>query len=65
MQTPIPHAIARVIQHLRNVLGSLLPGFRRGGCEVRDCFFEQRRVVAAAGFEEQLAGGCAIFISHG
>jgi hypothetical protein len=54
VQTPVPHAILRFVQHLRDVCGRLLPLFRGCRCEVGDCFLEQVGVVAATRFEDKL-----------
>lgn len=54
MQTPIPHAIFRFVQHLRDVRSRLLPLFRGCGCHVGDCFLEQVGVVATTRFEDKL-----------
>jgi hypothetical protein len=60
MQTSIAQSIIRFVQRLSDMLRRL---FSSLGCcrrEVRDRFFQERGVVAAACFEDKLAGRCAL-----
>jgi hypothetical protein len=60
MQTSIAQSIIRFVQRLGDVLRRL---FSSLGCcrrEVRDRFFQERGVVAAACFEDQLARRCTL-----
>jgi len=56
MQTILPHAIRSRIQQLCDFLR------RREAVEEG---VEERGVVAAAGFEEEFAGGCALVVWGG
>jgi hypothetical protein len=60
VQTAVADAVAGAVQLAGDMVGGLLAGFCSGRCQLGNCFLEQGRVVAAAGFEDELAGGCAL-----
>lgn len=63
MQTPVSHAVSRLVQHLRDIRGRVFSALRRGRREVGDCLLEEVGVVAATRFEDQLARRSALFTS--
>jgi hypothetical protein len=60
VQTAVADAVAGAVQLAGDMVGGLLAGLCGGRGQLGDGLLEQGRVVAAAGFEDELAGGGAL-----